>query len=164
MQVGIFLNGVPQVAKPYWHASDSGRFDFALSIAAGDTIDFAVYGGCQYGTTPLEAIITTGSTGAEKVPGTVLTPSSTRQVTPPSLPPGSQYQLLLITGGSIQATSSDIKVYNDFAAAQITNPALNSLGVSWKALVSTPSVSRARRAYLKAADLQHPWATHCPEQ
>ena len=70
----------------------------------------------------------------------------TNALIPPILPPGSRYQLLLITGGSIQATSSDIKVYNDFAAAQITNPALTSLGVSWKALVSTPSVSARKNA------------------
>jgi hypothetical protein len=46
----------------------------------------------------------------------------------------------------MQATSADIKVYNDFAAGQITNPALRSLGVTWKALVSTPSVSARKNA------------------
>ena len=81
-----------------------------------------------------------------KLHGGVSWAGSAAQVIPPSLPPGSQYQLLLITGGSNQATSSDIKVYNDFAAAQITNPALTSLGVSWKALVSTPSVSARKNA------------------
>ena len=78
--------------------------------------------------------------------GGVMWAGSTGRVIPPSLPPGSRYQLLLITGGSIRATSSDINVYNDFAAAQITNPALTSLGASWKALVSTPSVSARKNA------------------
>ena len=412
LQTGIFVNGVPQVTKPYWHSSDSGRFDILLPIAAGDTIDFAVYGGYMYGTTPLEATITNVPATAatpetEKVPGTISTPTrpmrnvlrlsqhsdksyvhipasaslnsltdgsntqlsltmwvypteemdnngilykgglgrtqgvfqvsfahglgqpnklnfrlngaadeageltsdehiplnrwtfiacaydgaqqriyidgklsasapyrmplqrdesdafigvyqsttylyagahylcfqgsiadvgiwkkgldsaaisalydaglrglphtsralgpklliagyaldegrgqtvadftnngnrgtikpgatwtpsafSTGQVIPPSLPPGSRYQLLLITGGSIQATSSDIKVYNDFAAAQITNPALTSLGVSWKAArIHAIRECAQERAYLDATDLQHPWATHRLEQ
>ena len=58
----------------------------------------------------------------------------------PNLPPGSKYQLILITGGGIAATSSDVSVYNTFAAAQITNPALTVLGATWKAVVSTPTV------------------------
>ncbi len=58
MEVGIFVNGTPQVTKPRWHATDSGEFDLILPVAAGDTIDFAVYGGYVNGTTPLEATIT----------------------------------------------------------------------------------------------------------
>jgi len=57
MQVGIFINGIPQISTPYWHATDSGTFNFTLPVSTGDTIDFAVYGACGSGTTPLRATI-----------------------------------------------------------------------------------------------------------
>jgi len=40
-----------------WHATDSGSFDLNIKIAAGDTIDFLVYGGYGYGNTPISAVI-----------------------------------------------------------------------------------------------------------
>jgi hypothetical protein len=58
MQVGIFVDGIPQVTTPYWQSTNSGTFDFSLPVSAGSTIDFAVYGGYDYGNTPLEATIT----------------------------------------------------------------------------------------------------------
>ncbi|MGA2033326.1 MAG: protein kinase [Thermoguttaceae bacterium] len=57
MQVGIFVNGTPQVTTPYWTSSDSGTFSFSVPVSAGNTIDFAVYGGYVGGVTPLEATI-----------------------------------------------------------------------------------------------------------
>jgi len=59
MQVGIFVNGIPQETTPYWQSTDSGTFNFALPVAAGDTIRFAVYGGYAFGSTPLQVTITT---------------------------------------------------------------------------------------------------------
>lgn len=56
MQVGIFENG--NWALPLWSASDSGSFTLSVPVAAGDTIDFGVYGGYSYGNTPLDATIT----------------------------------------------------------------------------------------------------------
>lgn len=57
MNVGVFVNGTPQTTTPYWEALDAGTFDFSVPIVAGDTIDFAVYGGYNSGTTPLQATI-----------------------------------------------------------------------------------------------------------
>jgi PEP-CTERM motif len=56
MQVGIFKDG--NWASPIWSASNSGSFTLSVPVAAGDTIDFGVYGGYSYGNTPLEATIT----------------------------------------------------------------------------------------------------------
>jgi hypothetical protein len=58
MQVGIFVDGIPQVATPYWHSTDSGTFNFSLPVSSGHTIDFAAYGDYTAGSTPLEATIT----------------------------------------------------------------------------------------------------------
>ena len=58
MQVGIFVNGLPQNTVPLWTAVDSGAFNLSIPISAGGTIDFAVYGAYYYGTTPLDATIT----------------------------------------------------------------------------------------------------------
>jgi len=59
----------------------------------------------------------------------------------PDLQPNSRYQLLLITtNGAHNGQSSEITVYNDWVAGQITNPTLTALGATWKALVSTPTV------------------------
>ena len=63
MQVGIFVNSIPQVATPYWHSTDSGTFNFALPVAAGDTVRFAVYGGYVASSTPLQATITAYNAG-----------------------------------------------------------------------------------------------------
>jgi hypothetical protein len=40
-----------------WKASDSGDFNLNIKVAAGDTIDFAVYDGYGYGNTPVSATI-----------------------------------------------------------------------------------------------------------
>jgi translation initiation factor IF-1 len=40
-----------------WSTKDAGKFDLNIKIAAGDTIDFAVYGGYGYGNTPVSANI-----------------------------------------------------------------------------------------------------------
>lgn len=52
MQVAIRLNG-----KPWWSATDSGNFSLNTNLVAGTTIDFAVYGGYSFGSTPLNVII-----------------------------------------------------------------------------------------------------------
>jgi len=56
MTVGVFHN-----AEKLWTASDSGKFDLNLTIAAGDNIDFAVYGGYGFGNTPISATISYGN-------------------------------------------------------------------------------------------------------
>jgi hypothetical protein len=56
MQVGVFENG--NWASPLWTGTDSGAFSISVPLTAGDTIDFAVYGGFGHGSTPLQATIT----------------------------------------------------------------------------------------------------------
>lgn len=61
-------------------------------------------------------------------------------VTLPDLAPGSEYQLIFVTSGTITATSPDINVYNSFVISQAAlNPSLPS--ASWSAVVSTPTVN-----------------------
>ncbi len=57
MQVGVFVNGLPQSTLPIWSGVDSGSFNFIAPVSAGETIDFAVFGGYDFGTTPLDATI-----------------------------------------------------------------------------------------------------------
>jgi hypothetical protein len=64
--VGEFLpgnGGIMDVAvrlenQPWWSATDSGAFNLQTDVTAGETIDFAVYGGYGYGDTPISADIT----------------------------------------------------------------------------------------------------------
>ena len=56
MQVGVFEDG--DWASPLWTGTDSGTFNLSVPLAAGDTIDFGVYGGYAGGNTLLEATIT----------------------------------------------------------------------------------------------------------
>lgn len=61
---------------------------------------------------------------------------------PSGLQPGDKYRLAFVTIGTIDATSSDIEVYNNFANAQANiNPDLQALGTSWRAIVSTVNVN-----------------------
>lgn len=53
MAVAIRFNG-----SSVWSATDAGSFDFNQLFTAGDQLDFAVYGGYNFGTTPLELTIT----------------------------------------------------------------------------------------------------------
>jgi hypothetical protein len=56
----------------------------------------------------------------------------------PSLPPGSQYQIVFVTADTTLATNSDIEYYNSFVTAEAnSNSILASLGVQWKAVAST---------------------------
>jgi hypothetical protein len=56
----------------------------------------------------------------------------------PSLPPGSQYQLVFATSGEIAVTSSSISTYNTYATSQAASlAALLPAGVTWHAVVST---------------------------
>ncbi|HLP78361.1 MAG TPA: leucine-rich repeat domain-containing protein, partial [Candidatus Paceibacterota bacterium] len=52
MQVAVRLNNAQ-----WWHVGNSGSFDLTTNVAAGSTIDFAVYGGYGYGNTPVSASI-----------------------------------------------------------------------------------------------------------
>jgi hypothetical protein len=59
----------------------------------------------------------------------------------PTLPPGSEYQLIFVTTGGRNATSKNIADYNAFVTAQA---ALNSsfpAGVTWSAVASTAAVA-----------------------
>jgi hypothetical protein len=61
---------------------------------------------------------------------------------PPGLSPGQSYRLAFVTSDGIAATSANIADYNSFVQTAADNvPALNALGASWKAIVSTPSVN-----------------------
>jgi len=54
---GIMTVGVRHNNQQIWSAKDAGKFDLTIKIAAGDTIDFTVYGGYGYGNTPVSANI-----------------------------------------------------------------------------------------------------------
>jgi hypothetical protein len=56
MTVAVFHN-----VQKLWTASDAGKFDLNIVVAAGDNIDFAVYGGYGYGNTPISATISYGN-------------------------------------------------------------------------------------------------------
>ncbi|MHB1463136.1 MAG: hypothetical protein ACYC1M_17740 [Armatimonadota bacterium] len=53
MQIAVRKNN-----SEIWHAENAGTFDLDTTIAPGDTIDFAVYGGYESGDTPVAATIT----------------------------------------------------------------------------------------------------------
>ena len=55
---GIMQVAVRQNNQFLWNATDSGTFDLTTTVAAGDTIDFAVYGAYGGGDTPISATIT----------------------------------------------------------------------------------------------------------
>jgi len=60
---------------------------------------------------------------------------------PPGVSPGDSYRLAFRTSGAINATSTNIAVYNNFVSAVASAvPELASLGVGWKAIASTASV------------------------
>ena len=67
---GQFLSGdggIMQVAvrfknQPWWQAVDSGSFDLTTNVFAGDTVDFAVYGGYGWGSTPIYSTIVVSPT------------------------------------------------------------------------------------------------------
>lgn len=74
-------------------------------------------------------------------------------VVPAVLGPGATYQLAFVTSGAHNAMSDVIAVYNDFVQDQA---ALNSgltgtdMGVTWKAIASTPSVDARDNALILA--------------
>jgi hypothetical protein len=75
------------------------------------------------------------------------------QVVPPTaLSPGSQYQLLFVTAGTITSTSSSIADYNSFVSVQAAlSPTLPT--ATWHAIVSTSTVDANQNA---------PWTTGLP--
>ncbi len=50
-----------------WEAVDSGAFDLSTSVASGDAVDFAVFGGLTCGNTPLEVTVTLTTTSTQMV-------------------------------------------------------------------------------------------------
>lgn len=50
--------GIKQADQWLWKARDAGKFNLTTTITVGSPIDFIVYGGYDYGTTPLEVTIT----------------------------------------------------------------------------------------------------------
>jgi hypothetical protein len=61
---------------------------------------------------------------------------------PAGLSPGDKYRIAFVTSGTIDATSSDISVYNTFVnlAANAGGALTAPLGTSWTAIASTPTV------------------------
>jgi RHS repeat-associated protein len=59
--IGVILVDVRINGVEVWNAVDSGTFNLSTNIVLGDTIDFAVYGGYEYGNTPLDVKITVTS-------------------------------------------------------------------------------------------------------
>lgn len=55
MQVAVFQNAK---SNTLFSATDAGSFSFNVNVSAGDTINFAVFGGYFYGNTPLQVTLT----------------------------------------------------------------------------------------------------------
>jgi len=72
---------------------------------------------------------------------------------PDGLNPGDEYHLVFVTDGTIDALSADISVYNDFVQAEAAlNPSLTGtdMGVTYSAIVSTPTVHARDNALIEA--------------
>ena len=60
--------------------------------------------------------------------------------TPTTLQGGDKFRIIFVTPGTIQATSSDIKTYNDFVNVQAAGATYEGATVHWSAIVSTDAV------------------------
>ncbi len=60
---------------------------------------------------------------------------------PTGLAPGSQYQIAFLTSAGTTATSTNIADYNSFVTSQAALSSSLPTGVTWTAMVSTPSTS-----------------------
>ncbi|MFM8327654.1 MAG: PEP-CTERM sorting domain-containing protein, partial [Pirellulaceae bacterium] len=69
MKVAITLNN-DWVTKLF-QATDAGVFSFDQTVSPGDTIDFAVYDGFAYGSTPIDARISYSSPSAVPEPSSL---------------------------------------------------------------------------------------------
>ncbi len=73
--------------------------------------------------------------------------------------PTGPYRLLVVTDGVINATSTDIAVYNSFVTAEATAvPALAALGTTWTAVASTSTVDARDNTMTNSAI----WGTGVP--
>ncbi|MGA2063425.1 MAG: SUMF1/EgtB/PvdO family nonheme iron enzyme [Thermoguttaceae bacterium] len=64
----------PKSAPRGVHPRRPARFDFLLDVSPGDTLDFAVYGGYIFGSTPLEATVTSVPEGSTARPPLAVAP------------------------------------------------------------------------------------------
>ncbi len=55
---GVMRLGIRQNGQWLWNGFDAGKFNLTRAIIAGTLIDFIVYGGYDWGNTPLEVTIT----------------------------------------------------------------------------------------------------------
>lgn len=62
-------------------------------------------------------------------------------IPPIGLAPGSQYQLIFATADGFEPTSTNIADYNSFVTAEAGMNSLLPFGVTWRAVVSTPTVN-----------------------
>ena len=91
--------------------------------------------------------------------------------TPTRLNPGDHFRILFITSGTTTATSSVISNYDTFVNTDANGATYNGSVISWKAIVSTPTVNAIsltgqkrlplteHRAYGQADWLTHPTST-----
>jgi len=66
---------------------------------------------------------------------------------------GTQYRLIFVTSGSIQAESDDPAVYDQFLAEQVAGTMLGSYDYGWKAVISTASDTSAPDGQRIAKDI-----------
>jgi hypothetical protein len=73
---------------------------------------------------------------------TILISNAAVTTQPSGLNNGDQYRLIFVTSTTRDASSTDIAVYNDFVSGVAnTIPELVSLGTTWTAVASTPTVA-----------------------
>ncbi len=69
---------------------------------------------------------------------TMLAGSAMAQVILPALPPGSHYEIAIVTSGGTTATSTNIRDYNSFVTTQAGLSTSLPTGLTWSAIGSTP--------------------------
>jgi hypothetical protein len=67
-------------------------------------------------------------------------------LTLPNLPPGSKYQIIFATSEELGATSSSSSTYNTLATNSAALDSLLPAGVTWTAVVSTPTLAASANA------------------
>jgi len=70
-------------------------------------------------------------------------------VTPPILPPGSQYQLVFASSPYF-AVDTDITAYNTFVSQEASLSSTLPTGITWRAIVSTTSIDAITNAPITA--------------
>lgn len=128
MQVAVRRNNTV-----LWSATDAGAFDLTVTVVAGDTLNFAVYGGFLFGSTGLQVTLTATTTALP------LTTGEGSKISLGTFSGGSSVRLAVSGAGDLLSASYQVYPDGSLVTASSSPYGFTNSGAAFPSVATFPS-------------------------